>query len=48
MTGQMEVDTLSRYILALGGWLSLVADFEDHDVDVSTSEVDRTVARSCP
>jgi predicted XRE-type DNA-binding protein len=46
--GQMEVDTLSRYILALGGRLRLVADFEDHDVDVSTSEVDRTVARSCP
>jgi hypothetical protein len=27
--------------------LRLVADFEDHDVDVSISEVDRTVAGSC-
>ncbi|TDQ05460.1 XRE family transcriptional regulator [Labedaea rhizosphaerae] len=40
--GQMEVDTLSRYVLALGGRLKLVADFVDHDVNVSTSEVDRT------
>lgn len=39
--GQMEVDTLSRYVLALGGRLKLVADFDDHDVNVSTSEVDR-------
>lgn len=39
--GQMEVDTLSRYVLALGGRLKLVADFTDHDVNVSTSEVDR-------
>ncbi|MFI7680226.1 XRE family transcriptional regulator [Actinophytocola sp. NPDC049390] len=39
--GQMEVDTLSRYVLALGGRLKLVADFVDHDVNVSTSEVDR-------
>ncbi|WP_018682014.1 XRE family transcriptional regulator [Actinokineospora enzanensis] len=43
--GQMEVDTLSRYVLALGGRLKLVADFEDHDVNVSTPEVDRDVAR---
>jgi transcriptional regulator with XRE-family HTH domain len=41
--GQMAVDTLSRY-MALGGRLKLVADFEDHDVTVSTSEVDRSVA----
>lgn len=41
---QMEVDTLSRYILALGGRLKLVADFDDHHVTVSTSEVDRSVA----
>ncbi len=40
--GQMEVDTLSRYVMALGGRLKLVADFEDHDVTVSTSEVDRS------
>jgi predicted XRE-type DNA-binding protein len=39
--GQMEVDTLARYVLALGGRLKLVADFEDHDVDVSATEVDR-------
>lgn len=42
--GQMEVDTLSRYVLALGGRLKLVADFEDHDVDVFTPEVDREPA----
>jgi len=36
--GQMEVDTLSRYIMALGGRLRLVADFDDRDVDVSASE----------
>jgi predicted XRE-type DNA-binding protein len=43
--GQMEVDTLSRYVLALGGRLKLVADFEDHDVNVSTSEVDRNAVQ---
>lgn len=37
--GQMEVDTLNRYIMALGGRLRLVADFDDRDVDVSNSEV---------
>lgn len=41
---QMEVDTLSRYIMALGGRLKLVADFEDHDLTGSTGEVDRSVA----
>jgi predicted XRE-type DNA-binding protein len=41
---QIEVDTLSRYIMALGGRLKLVADFEDHEVTVSSSEVDRSVA----
>jgi predicted XRE-type DNA-binding protein len=41
---QMDVDTLSRYVMALGGRLKLVADFEDHDVTVSTSEVDPSVA----
>jgi predicted XRE-type DNA-binding protein len=40
--GQLEVDTLSRYVLALGGRLKLVADFDDHDVNVSVSEVDRS------
>ncbi|WP_370943399.1 XRE family transcriptional regulator [Amycolatopsis sp. cg5] len=43
--GQLEVDTLSRYVVALGGRLKLVADFDDHDVNVSTAEVDRDVAR---
>ncbi|TCP51943.1 transcriptional regulator with XRE-family HTH domain [Tamaricihabitans halophyticus] len=43
--GQMEVDTLNRYVLALGGRLKLVADFEDHDVNVSTSEVDRAIVQ---
>ena len=32
--GQMEVDTLRRYVMALGGRLKLVADFEDHEVFV--------------
>ncbi|WP_281173671.1 hypothetical protein [Actinokineospora inagensis] len=35
---------MSRYVLALGGRLKLVADFEDHDV-VSTLEVDREAAQ---
>jgi predicted XRE-type DNA-binding protein len=43
--GQMEVDTLNRYVLALGGRLKLVADFDDHDVNVSMSEVDREAVR---
>ncbi len=30
--GQMEVDTLNRYVTALGGHLKLFADFEDEDV----------------
>jgi len=30
--GQMEVDTLNRYVMALGGHLKLFADFEDQDV----------------
>ncbi|MFL6122017.1 hypothetical protein [Actinophytocola sp.] len=38
--GQMEVDTLSRYVMALGGRLRLVADFDDHGVDVSTTTRD--------
>ncbi|UOX87836.1 helix-turn-helix domain-containing protein [Amycolatopsis sp. FBCC-B4732] len=33
--GQMELDTLRRYISALGGRLRVVADFDDHDVTVS-------------
>lgn len=32
--GQMEVDTLSRYVLALGGHLRLVADFDDRNVTI--------------
>ncbi|HWM02721.1 MAG TPA: XRE family transcriptional regulator [Actinophytocola sp.] len=42
--GQLEVDTLSRYVLALGGRLRLVADFDDHDVDVSVSEAVGAIA----
>jgi predicted XRE-type DNA-binding protein len=42
--GQMEVDTLARYVMALGGKLKLVADFDDHDVTVSATEIDRTAA----
>lgn len=38
---QMEVETLRRYIAALGGHLRLVAGFGDHDEIVSTSAVDR-------
>ena len=33
---QMEVDTLSRYIMALGGHLKLVATFEDHEATLLT------------
>jgi DNA-binding XRE family transcriptional regulator len=36
--GQMELDTLRRYITALGGRMRVVADFEDHDVTVSAAE----------
>jgi predicted XRE-type DNA-binding protein len=38
--GQMEVDTIRRYITALGGRLKIIADFDDHDVTVSTSQRD--------
>lgn len=41
---QVEVGTIRRYVAALGGRLKLVADFEDHDVTVSTSQLDRTEA----
>ncbi len=34
----MELDTLRRYISALGGRLRVVADFDDHDVTVSAPE----------
>jgi predicted XRE-type DNA-binding protein len=37
---QMEVETLKRYVSALGGTLRLVAGFGDHDEIVSTSAVD--------
>lgn len=39
---QMEVETLRRYIEALGGKLRLVAGFGDHEEIVSTTVVDRT------
>ncbi|MEU3275138.1 XRE family transcriptional regulator [Saccharomonospora sp. NPDC006951] len=38
---QMEVETIRRFVAALGGELRLVAGFGDHDEIVSTSEVDR-------
>ena len=44
---QLEVDTIRRYVAALGGKLKIVADFEDHDVTVSTSERDRTEIYAC-
>jgi predicted XRE-type DNA-binding protein len=30
--GQMEVDTLSRYVMALGGRLKVAADIDGHDL----------------
>ncbi|WP_328612864.1 helix-turn-helix domain-containing protein [Amycolatopsis sp. NBC_00355] len=39
--GQMELDTLARYIAALGGRMRVVADFDDHDVTVSASQRDQ-------
>ncbi|MEU4448077.1 XRE family transcriptional regulator [Actinosynnema sp. NPDC050801] len=43
---QLVVETLHRYVAALGGHLRVVADFDDHDVTVSTNEVDRSDDRS--
>ncbi|MHA6801159.1 helix-turn-helix domain-containing protein [Bounagaea algeriensis] len=40
----LELGTIRRYITALGATLKLIADFEDHDVTVSRSEVDRSAA----
>lgn len=40
--GQMELDTIRRYVMALGGRLHIVADFDDHNEVVSTSQVDRS------
>ncbi|MBK0867408.1 MULTISPECIES: helix-turn-helix transcriptional regulator [unclassified Saccharopolyspora] len=37
----MEVATIRRYITALGGQMRVVADFDDHDITVSSVEVDR-------
>lgn len=39
---QMEVDTIRRYVAAVGGRLKIIADFDDHDVTVSTSQRDQT------
>lgn len=39
--GQMELDTIRRYVAALGGRLRVVADFDDHDVTVSANQIDR-------
>ncbi|WP_243770349.1 helix-turn-helix domain-containing protein [Amycolatopsis acidicola] len=38
---QMEVETLKRYVAALGGRLRVAAGFGDHDEIISLSEVDR-------
>jgi DNA-binding XRE family transcriptional regulator len=40
--GQMELDTLRRYITALGGRMRVVADFDDHDVTVSSAQRDQS------
>lgn len=45
--GQLEIDTVRRYIAALGGKLKIVADFEDHAVTVSNPERDRTEIYAC-
>lgn len=37
---QMELDTIRRYVQALGGELRIVADFEDHNEVISTNQVD--------
>jgi hypothetical protein len=34
--GQMELDTIRRYIDALGGRMRVIADFDDHDVGPRT------------
>jgi hypothetical protein len=44
---QLEVDTIRRYVAALGGTLKLVADFDDHRVTVSTSQRDRAEITAC-
>lgn len=38
--GQMEVDTIWRFIDALGGRMRVIADFDDHDVVVSSAQRD--------
>lgn len=40
---QMEVDTLRRYVDAIGGHLRIMADF-DNDKSVSISETERSLA----
>jgi hypothetical protein len=35
---QMEVDTLRRYVDALGGQLQIIVDIKDRHVTVSTSQ----------
>ncbi|WP_206785455.1 helix-turn-helix domain-containing protein [Amycolatopsis sp. MtRt-6] len=42
--GQMALDTLRRYITALGGRMRVVADFEDRDVTVSAAQRDSSDA----
>jgi predicted XRE-type DNA-binding protein len=39
---QMEVDTVRRYVAALGGRLRLVVEFDDDDIVISEPEMDKT------
>lgn len=41
---QLAVSTIRRYVNALGGQLKIVADFQDHDVTVSTSQIEQREA----
>lgn len=39
---QLEVDTVRRYVAALGGRLRMVADFADHDVVITEPEMEQS------
>ncbi|HUQ59704.1 helix-turn-helix domain-containing protein [Lentzea sp.] len=36
---QLEVDTVRRYVIALGGTLRIVADIDGEDIDLATNQV---------
>lgn len=38
---QLALDTIRRYVAAVGGRLRVVADFDDHNEVISTSRVDQ-------